>query len=101
MNRPDGTRIGRAKGTPNRITAQVKTAIAEIVAEHLPILKDDLASLSPRERLCIIEKLLAYVVPKATAAEMETETTEPPAFTIEVVNAREEIEELKRLRGEA
>jgi hypothetical protein len=54
---------GRQAGTPNKITASIKEAIADalmIEAQNIPTL---LASLPPKERLFAFTKLAALIVP--------------------------------------
>ena len=56
---------GREKGTPNKITADLRVMIKQLVAENIEQIREDLASLEPQERLKFLEKLMSYVVPKA------------------------------------
>ena len=58
---------GREKGTPNKITADLREMIKQLVEENIEQIREDLATLEPLERLKFLEKLMSYVVPKAPA----------------------------------
>ena len=55
---------GRPKGTPNKITAQTREKIAEALNKGLETFADDLREQHPRERLNILAKFAAFVVPR-------------------------------------
>lgn len=57
-------KAGRTKGTPNRITAQLRGLIADILASELPKALSKINELTPKARIEVLVKLLAYVVPK-------------------------------------
>lgn len=57
---------GRQKGSPNRITGQLKQAITSFLEDHWPQFEADFQGLEPEKRLTIYEKLIRYVVPPAT-----------------------------------
>jgi hypothetical protein len=54
---------GRKAGTPNKITAEMRIILQNILAETLA---DDVRSLTPAERL----KLLKYILPTPTDKEI-------------------------------
>ena len=58
---------GRQKGTPNKTTAKVKGWLAKLIEKNRKQMEEDLQELTPKERLLILEKLMAYVVPKQQA----------------------------------
>lgn len=60
---------GRPKGTPNKVTGEVREWIKGIINKQRPQLEKDLKNLDPAERWRIIEKLMSYVVPKMQAVE--------------------------------
>lgn len=55
---------GRKAGTPNKVTGTVKEWIAQLIDKNRTQIEQDLASLEPKDRLMILEKLMQYVVPK-------------------------------------
>lgn len=73
-----GNPNGRPKGSPNKVTQTAKEWIAEIVEKNMKQIEADMATLSPRERILVFERLLAYVVPKQQAIKAEVETPENP-----------------------
>jgi len=67
-----GNPNGRPKGTPNKVTGDIKQVLADVLNGISPeqILKD-LNSLKPYERLKMIDSLASYVIPRAKEAEPE------------------------------
>lgn len=68
-----GNPYGRPKGTPNKVTMDVKKWIAAIIDGNREQFERDLEELEPAERVRTITNLLQYVTPKmqsVSAAEM-------------------------------
>ena len=63
---------GRAKGTPNRTTAETKELLQAIISKELDKLGGMLEQLEPNERINAISKLLPYILPKQTEIAIET-----------------------------
>lgn len=61
-----GNPKGRPKGTPNKTTSEIRQWISCLIERNLPQLEADLANLSPKDRLVILEKLMQYALPKAS-----------------------------------
>lgn len=66
---------GRQKGTPNKTTSTLRTAISKIVNDYYnsEMLLEDIYKLKPKERVDIMEKLAAYVVPKLQSVDVNAE----------------------------
>jgi len=66
MGRPKGTikTGGRKKGTPNKVTGNVKDWLYQLVDKNRLQVEKDLKALEPKERLQILEKVLQYTTPK-------------------------------------
>lgn len=66
MTRPKGTPKtgGRTKGTPNKVTTTLKEFVTNLINQNRRQMKRDLKSLSPKDRLYILDKLMQYVLPK-------------------------------------
>ena len=62
---------GRPKGTPNKITADLRMKINAIVEKQIDSIEQDLLSLEPMQRLQIVEKLISYCLPKLQAQTFE------------------------------
>ena len=66
---------GRTAGTPNKVTADLRHTIKKIIEDNIEKVSVDIASLSPKDRVAIIEKLLQYVIPKIQAVEFDAGKT--------------------------
>ena len=62
---------GRAKGTPNRVTGTVREWLSELIDRNRAQIEADLATLDPKTRLFMLEKLMQYVIPRQTATADE------------------------------
>lgn len=79
---------GRKPGTPNKVTAEVKSAIADILTEHFTPEKvaENLEAMEPKERLLFLTKLLEYSTPKLKQTDLKADienntiTVLPPNF---------------------
>lgn len=57
--------VGRAKGTTNKVTSEVREKIQQLVDSYsLDQMKLDLMELDPGERLKILSGLLDFIIPK-------------------------------------
>lgn len=75
---------GRQKGTPNKSTLLGKAAIVELLADYnnSGLMASDFATLDPKDRFAIAEKLMQYVMPKMQSTSVDI-TTEEKSKTIE------------------
>lgn len=55
---------GRAAGTPNKITGELRKTLKGIIANELDALPETLGALPPKERLELLIKLLPFCMPK-------------------------------------
>lgn len=91
---------GRVKGTPNRTGFEAKKIIGGLLTKymeeaqgrkHLTKMEEDLAALSPSERIRAYTQLLAYVAPKQQAISIQEQTQiEEEALTNWLQTAPEE-----------
>lgn len=61
---------GRPKGSKNKVTTELKEWISELIDQNRELFLKDLIALEPKDRLVIIEKLMQYVIPKATESKI-------------------------------
>lgn len=57
---------GRQKGTPNRMTKELRSVLKEILYQELEVIQEHLELLEPKERLELLIKLMPFVMPKTT-----------------------------------
>ena len=63
---------GRQKGTPNRITKELRTLLKDILYQELEQVQERLELLEPKERIELLIKLMPYVLPKVTSISHTT-----------------------------
>ncbi len=71
---------GREKGTPNKISNELRSMISEFVSGEWESIKEDFRTLEVKERLIYYEKLLAYCIPKNSPVEESEPFAEQPLF---------------------
>jgi hypothetical protein len=69
---------GRAKGTPNKLTMEVRKIISDALTPTLENLQNELNSLSTKDRLDIVAKLLNFVLPKLKETDINTISDNQP-----------------------
>ena len=71
-----GNPNGRPRGTPNRVTTEMKTWLAGLIDKNRRQIEKDLKRLEPKDRLLILERLMQYTVPKmqAVTAQIDLNT---------------------------
>jgi hypothetical protein len=55
---------GRQKGTPNRLTKELRTILKNVLYNELDNIEELLDSLEPKERLDLVIKLIPFILPK-------------------------------------
>jgi hypothetical protein len=58
---------GREKGTPYRMTKELRSILKDVLFEELGEIKEKLDMLEPKERLELLIKLIPYVLPKVNS----------------------------------
>ena len=56
---------GRQKGTPNKVTGDLRAFVAKLIDDQWEQMISDLQALEPKDRLLMIERFMQYVIPKA------------------------------------
>lgn len=62
---------GRQKGTPNRVTRDVREWLSKLINKSRRQIERDLQELEPKDRVMILERLMQYVVPKQQAIKAD------------------------------
>ena len=55
---------GREKGTPNRLTKELRTILKDVLYNELEKIEELLESLEPKERLELVIKILPFIISK-------------------------------------
>ena len=65
-------RGGRAKGTPNKITAFTRAVVQSLTSDyyHTWAMAEDIASLTPKERLQTMIELMKFIIPKPSSVDI-------------------------------
>ena len=74
---------GRQKGTPNKLTSELRAVLKDLIHEELETLQERMEYLDTKERLDVLVKLLPYILPKCThtTAEINVPRKPPSWFT--------------------
>lgn len=76
--------MGRPKGSPNKLTKEIKEKLSNVVQDALDSL--DVKTMSKIERLKLIQIGVQYIVPRLR--QVEEVTYEPPRqFQIEIIDS--------------
>ena len=67
---------GRSKGTPNKVSNDIRSWVEAILSKNKAQIEKDFAIVDPDTRLRFVEKLIAYVVPKKMAVTIEEQMAE-------------------------
>ena len=59
---------GRKKGTPNKLTKELRSVLKEVIYNELDNIEERLEQLEPKQRLELVIKLMPYVFPKMESA---------------------------------
>jgi ATP-dependent protease HslVU (ClpYQ) ATPase subunit len=86
-----GNPHGRPKGTPNKVTTDLKEWVRLLIENNIALLEQDLQALEPKERWQTVERLLQYVIPKQREETANTEELQ------ELRNWKESQERIKKL----
>ena len=73
----------RPKGSPNKITAEIKQKLSEVIMNAMSTL--DIDSMTQNEKLKLIQIGLTYVIPRLKQVEEIRE--EPRNFQIEIIDS--------------
>ena len=74
----------RPKGSPNKITAEIKERLSQVVMDAMSTI--DIDSMTQNERLKLIQIGLTYVIPRLKQVEEVTDEM-PREFQIEIIDS--------------
>ena len=58
---------GRQKGTPNKLTKELRSVLKDAMYDEIGALQERLETLNPKERVELLIKLMPYALPKVTS----------------------------------
>ncbi|MDB4024322.1 hypothetical protein N9464_03725 [Flavobacteriaceae bacterium] len=82
--------MGRPAGSPNKLTAEIKEKLANILDEAINSL--DIKTMTKSERLKLIQITLQYVLPRLKQVKEDADDM-PTHFQIEVIESRSQLSE--------
>ena len=65
---------GRPRGSSNKATAPIRARIALFLSNNWTQVEKDFATLSPKDRLQFISKILNYAVPQMSSVDVKQQT---------------------------
>lgn len=85
---PKGVRLGgRKKGTPNKVTTNLREKISAFLDRKWEVIESDFETLRPKDRIALFEKLLQYSIPKLqTVSETQEQEKTPINVNITLTN---------------
>ena len=75
----------RPKGSPNKITAEIKERLSQVIMDAMATI--DIDSMTQNEKLKLIQIGLTYVIPRLKQVENIEEEEEPRKFEIEIIDS--------------
>tara|TARA_B110000503_G_scaffold112518_1_gene168746 strand:+ start:227 stop:469 length:243 start_codon:yes stop_codon:yes gene_type:complete len=63
---------GRQKGTPNKMTKELRVLLKDIIYQELEEVPERFNLLEPRQRIELIIKLMPYILPKVNSISHTT-----------------------------
>ena len=64
---------GRKKGTPNKLTKELRSILKDVVYNELENIEERMDQLEPKQRIELIIKLMPYVFPKIDSISHNTD----------------------------
>ena len=64
---------GRQKGTPNRMTKELRSILKEIIYQELNDIEKRFEKLEPKTRIELLIKMMPFVLPKTNAISHNTD----------------------------
>lgn len=64
---------GRPKGSPNKITAELRDWISQFIHDNKEQIQKDFDGLEPKDRIIMFERLLKYTLPALQSTSLTTD----------------------------
>ena len=89
---------GRTKGTPNKLTSEIKETLKDVLSNEIENLPHRLSELDVKDRLDVLVKLIPYILPKEneqmnfeqkqTIILKDIDDTEPKKVEFEIIQPK-------------
>jgi len=76
---------GIQKGTPNKLTKEIRTVLKDLIYKEHDEFKEHLDSLEPKQRIEIVIKLIPYVLLKVESISYSTNEPLDFGFNFEIL----------------
>jgi len=76
---------GRPKGSPNKITTELREWVSNFLQDNLEQIQSDWMALQPKDRIMLFEKLLRYALPTLQSMQFETEFERLPDDQLDAI----------------
>ena len=73
-----GNPKGRPAGSANKTTEAIRATVNQFINDNLPNIQAEYENLEAKDKLEFLNKLLAYVLPKLQAVEMDATVQQAP-----------------------
>lgn len=79
---------GREKGTPNKLTSEIKETLRDVLNSEIENLPQRLNELEVKDRLDVLVKLIPYILPKENE-QMNFEIKPPQEINFKVITLKD------------
>ena len=69
---------GRPAGKPNKFTRDIRNILKQVISDEIDLLPETLKTLTAKERIDVLCKLIGYICPKVEPVHMKE--SEPLSF---------------------
>ena len=73
-----GNPKGRPAGSANKTTEAIRATVNQFISDNLPNIQNEFDQMESKDKLEFLNKLLAYVLPKLQAVEMDATVQQAP-----------------------
>lgn len=85
---------GREKGIPNKVTKELRQVVKDLIDNEMETIEERLDTLPNKDRLELIVKLMAFVMPKYQEVNQKIETYQPAPVIINVAGIPKSLQDL-------